>query len=147
MTITSPKAVFQNGEIFMLNVGLQQLIKITGISSQVGYRFQLNTRWAFTPKVGFSASWGQKGKAILQAASLVDDRQQLTQINLSNTNVTRSNLIEGLLTPEIAYRYSKRISFTTAPQFRLSFAPFFNNSERRVRHHFGLLKLGIRIHL
>lgn len=145
--VISPKATFQNGDIFLLNVGLEQVIKVTGISSQIGYHFKLNPRWSFTPKVGISTSWGSKGKVILAAAALVDKRQQLAQINLSNTNVTTSNLIEGLLTPEIEYRYTKRISIIGAPQFRLSFAPFFRNHERSVRHHFGQLKFGIRIHL
>jgi len=145
--VTSPKEMVQNGDIFLLNLGLVQGIKVTGISSQIGYHFRLNNRWSFTPKVGASASWGSKGKVILESATLVDNRQELSQINLSNTNVTTSTLIESFLTPEIGYQYSKRISIISAPQFRFSFGPFFRNHERSVRHHFGQVKFGVRIHL
>ena len=147
VTVISPKDIFREAALFFLNLDLQQLVKITSISSQVGYRFRLNTRWAFIPKVGVGIGWGSKERATLAAANLVNNRQQIAQINLSNTNVTTYNLIEGVFTPEITYRYAKRISIIAAPQFRLSFTPFFNNHERSVHHHFGQLKFGIRIHL
>ena len=145
--VSSPKDIFMGGDPFLLNIGLQQKIITSGLATEFGYRFRLATRWSFIPRIGLSANWERKEKVLLTTINLVDSRQQLLQNSLSNTNLIRTNLIEGLLSTAFVYRYSKRISITGAPHFRFSFAPFFKNHQRSVHHQFGQLNFGIRIHL
>jgi len=137
----------QNGATFLVQSTIQQQLKFSSIYSQLGYRIRLSPRWQLIPKVGFSALWGEKGKVTRTNLDLLDVRQRLLFNTISNTNKTSFNLIEGLASTELVYRYSKQISFTGTPHFRFGFKPFFNNYQRSTQHRFGQLQLGIRIHL
>lgn len=145
--VLSQAGDFVNGEAFVVQSTTQQQLKFSSIYTQIGYRFPLNPRWQLIPKVGLSAAWAEKGKVELTNTNLLDTRQSLLTTSIDNTNVTTSNFIEGLLSTELVYRHSKRISFTGSPHFRFGFKPFFDNYQRSTKHRFGQLQFGIRIHL
>lgn len=138
---------FQNGTPFLVQSTTQQDLKFSSIYTHIGYRYRLSSRLQIIPKLGVSAAWVEKGKVELKNVDLLDGRQRLINSSIANTNVTTNNLIEGLVSAELVYRYSKRISFTGTPHYRFGFSPFFNNYQRSTKHRFGQLQLGIRIHL
>lgn len=145
--IWSKEEDIPNGAHFLVQSTTQQRLKFSSIYMQIGHRYRLSPRWRIIPKLGVSAAWVEKGKVELINVDLLDGRQRLVNKSIANTNVTTNNFIEGLVSTELVYRYSKRISFTGTPHYRFGFSPFFNNYQRSTKHRFGQLQLGIRIRL
>ena len=147
LEVWTPTNEFLDGATFWVQSTTQQSLKFWNVYFNLGYRFRLSPRWQLTPKLGFGAAWGEKGRVTLSSINLLDTIQKIRSASIANTNVTSFNFIEGLASTELAYRFSRHISLTAAPQYRFGFKPFFNNYQRSTKHRFGQLQLGIRIHL
>ena len=146
--IFTPLADFNNGTTFSLQSNIQQQLIFNNLFTQIGYQIPINTRWQVLPKVGIGVSWGTKGIVQLDGFALDNAQQNIQWASISNTNRTSFNIVEGLFSTQLAYRYSRKLYFTATPQFRFGLSPFFNNNgQQQVYHRFGQLNVGIRIHL
>lgn len=146
-TIYSDFGVQESGDQFALKVNNQQHLKFISIYQQVGYQFSINPRWQVLPKVGIGATWAKKSKIQESITTLPDERLELINASIGATSQTTTNILEGVVSTELAYHYSRNLYFLLTPQLRYGIQPFYENSERSFKNKFMQIQFGLRIRL
>lgn len=147
ITIKSRKGDFENGDPFSFKTKSNQTLKLVSFSNQIGYRFTRGIRWEIIPRIGFNATRAEKGMIEKLELEVLDNRLNLVNTTLANTNVSKVYYFEGLLSTEVAYHFRKNIYFTATPQYRYGFNPFYESFQKNLKNRTAQLNLGIRIHL
>lgn len=114
-----------DGDLFQLVVNTNQPLRIVRMPIMGGYKFQLNSRWYLTPKVGLAAVWSIKEQTELGDIHTLNERLSIQRSDIFLTNKVTRELLEGVFRAELGYRWRKKWFLVAEPRFKYRTKPLF----------------------